>query len=435
MFRIPSNRTEIFDKMAADVQANLPNTNPQKEKSWLRSILAGFAGIFYDLYFQLVEAINTFFADTTYGVFLERKASNNGIFRAAATGSTGNISFAGTVTTSIPAGTLLNGVSNSVQYETLTTKSITDETLAVSLLTYAAGIATVTTTADHDLVIGIDVTIAGATPTGLNVTVAVLAIINEQVFTYATTEAGSGTASGTITADITRAIIDVESSTAGEDTNLNANESLTLFSPIVGVENIAKVTFDELGGGADLESDESLRSRLIFNLQNPVTLFNSIQIELLAREFSFVDRVFVFRITPAIGQVTIYILKENNGIPSGSELQLITDSIEDTILPVNTSIADVLVLAPTPITINFDFASITPDTDTMRTSIGNRLIEFFNIETEVGEDITEKQYECAILSTIDTETGTKLEDFTLNSPSGDQTIATGEIGVLGSITY
>ena len=95
MFRIPNNRDEIFDRMAADVQNNLPNTNPQKEKSWLRSMLAGFSGAFYDLYFQLQEAINTFFADTTYGAYLERKASNNGISRSAATGSEGNIIFTG----------------------------------------------------------------------------------------------------------------------------------------------------------------------------------------------------------------------------------------------------------------------------------------------------------------------------------------------------
>ena len=435
MFRIPGNRTEIFDKMSSDVQSNLPNTNPQKEKSWLRSILAAFSGIFWDLYFQLKESIKTYFANTTYGYFLEQKAGNNGIFRAAATPATGNIVFSGITSTLIPAGTLVNGVSNSIQYETKTTKSITDEVLAITTLTYAAGIATVITNADHDLVTDFDVTISGATPADLNGTFPITAIIDEQTFQYNTIVVGSGTASGTITANVTRAVIDVESQTVGVETNLNLNERLTLLSPIVGVDNTAKVTFDELGGGADIESDASLRGRLIFKLQNPVTLFNAVQITLQAKEFSFVERVFVFPITPEVGQVTIYILKENNELPNATELQLIKDDIENTILPVNTAISDVFVLAPTPVSVDFNFTSITPGTDTMKTSITNRLIDFFNNSTEVGVDITENQYKCAIQSTIDIETGETLSDFTLTTPTGDITIATGEIAVLGSVTF
>lgn len=435
-FRIPSNRDEIFDKLASDVETNLPTTNPQKEKSWIRAILASFAGAFFDLYFQLEQSVDTFFADTTYGVFLERKASNNGIFRNAATQALGNISFTGIVGTAIPIDTLLNGLSNSIQYKTLTAKSITDETIAIASMTYASGIVTAVTTADHDLVLGIDVTISGVTsPTELNGTFPVSAIIDEQTFQYETTFVGSGTATGTIIADVTRAIIDVESETAGAITNLNVNEQLSLLSPISGVDNLARVTFDGIGGGADVEDDESLRERLIFKLQNPVTLFNAVQIEITLKELAFVDRVFVFPITPAVGQVTIYILKEDNVIPNASELQQANDKIEETILPVNTSISDVFILGPTPVSIDFTFSSITPDTDTMRTSITNKLREFFNNQTNIGVDITEIQYQCAIQTTIDTETGELLETFALTIPTGDITIATGEIGVLGGVTF
>jgi len=435
MFRIPSNRDEIFDKLAADVQNNLPNSNPQKEQSWLRAILVGFSGAFYDLYFQLQEAINTFFADTTYGTFLERKASNNGIFRNAATGSTGNIIFTGVASSVIPSGTLLNGVSNSIEYQTLTTATILTDVLNVSSLTYSSGIATAITSIDHDLALGVTVTIAGSTPTELNGAKTITAIIDAQTFQYSTATVGSGTATGTITASVTRAVIDIESNSVGIDTNLNLNEQLTLQSPIAGVDNIALVTFDTIGGGADVESDESLRARLIFKLQNPVTLFNAIQIELTLRELAFVDRVFVFEITPAVGQVTIYVLKENNELPTASEIQQMEDKIEETILPANTSISDVIIAAPAEIIVPFTFTSLTPNTTTMQTSITNKLQEFFNNDTDVGVDITENEYICAIQSTIDTETGDSVQSFVLSTPSGDITIATGEVGVLGSITY
>jgi len=435
MFRIPSNRQEIYDKLSSDTQANLPNTNPQKKQSWLRGILSGFSGAFYDLYFQLKESIKVYFANTTYGEYLEQQCANNGIFRNPATQSFGYISFSGTVGSTIPDGTLLNGISNNIQYETLSTKTITQEQLQVLSITYTSGVATVITNVTHDLVNDINITIAGATPSDLNGTFPVTAIIDGSTLQYDTTLVGSGTATGTITLDVTRAIVDIESTSAGEITNLDTNDQLNLVSAIVGVNNVTRVIYDGLGGGADVENDEDLRARLIYKLQNPVTLFNAVQIELLLKTLSWVDRVFVFRITPDVGQVTIYILKEDNELPNYVELQEAKDLIEDTILPVNTAISDVFILAPTQVIVNFDFSSITPDTPTMRTSITNRLVEFFRNNTDIGEDITEKQYECAIHSTIDIESGELLEDFTLTTPTGDITITTGEIGVLGGVTF
>ena len=71
----------------------------------------------------------------------------------------------------------------------------------------------------------------------------------------------------------------------------------------------------------------------------------------------------------------------------------------------------------------------------MKTSITNKLIEFYNTQTNVSENITEDQYRSAILSTIDTETGEKLNTFTLTTPTTDISISSGEIGVLGAVTF
>ncbi|MCK5591695.1 MAG: baseplate J/gp47 family protein [Candidatus Pacebacteria bacterium] len=431
---IPTKRSEIFNKLSADVQSELPETNPQQEQSWLKAILSGIAGAFFDLYYQVTRAIDAFFADTTYGTYLEQKATNYGITRNPATISTGNIVLSGVDTTSIPIGTLLTSQIGNV-YETLGTVTIDERIFSITLLTYASGIATVVTSGDHDLGSGIDIVIAGATPTGLNGTQTVLAIVNENTFTFTTTVSGSGTATGTITATSTTALAEIESQDTGLDLNLNGDQLLTLSTPISGIDNNARVTNDGISGGTDIESDESIRDRLVFRLQNPVTLFNAAHIELEAKKVNLVERVFVFNITPAVGQVTFYILKEDNGIPDAGDLALVKAQIVDNILPANTDESDLFVSAPTPVSVDFELTAIVPNTATMKLSIQNRLTEFFESGTTVGEDVTENKFTSIIQTTVDTETGELLTSFTINSPSADVTIASGEIALLGSVSF
>ncbi len=63
------------------------------------------------------------------------------------------------------------------------------------------------------------------------------------------------------------------------------------------------------------------------------------------------------------------------------------------------------------------------------------LNQFFDEGTEVGVNVDEDAYRSAIFNTVDTVTGDVVSTFTLSTPSGDVTIATGEIGVLGSVVY
>lgn len=431
--RTPATRDQVYDKLSADVKANLPNSNPQKEQSWLKAILVGFAGAFFDCYLQILEAINTFFADTTYGEYLERRAAEQGVTRNPATQATGSVVLTGTATTLIP--TLTSMSINSRTYKTQGSQTIVTSSLNLASLTYAAGIATAITTSEHNLANGMSVIIAGATPSGLNGTVVVKAVTGKFSFTYETAIGGSGTATGSITVTATKAIVTILSDDVGAIQNLNANELLVLTSPIVGVDNTARVTYGGVGGGADQEDDDSLRERLIYRLQNPVTLFNKAQITLEAKQFAFVKRVFVFEITPEVGAVTVYILKDNNVLPDSSELSQVKQRIIDTILPANTDPADLYVLAPTPHTINFQISALLPNTATMKASITNRLTEYFRRKTVVGQDVFTEDWITEIKSTIDTETGETVIDFTMDAPVADVVIANNEIAVLGTVVF
>ena len=50
-------------------------------------------------------------------------------------------------------------------------------------------------------------------------------------------------------------------------------------------------------------------------------------------------------------------------------------------------------------------------------------------------DITEAKYIAAIIDTVDLETGDSLAAFTLSVPSGDISVGTDEIGILGNIIF
>jgi len=126
---------------------------------------------------------------------------------------------------------------------------------------------------------------------------------------------------------------------------------------------------------------------------------------------------------------------DTNPIPDSSEVAEVKAIIDDTIKPANTDTLSVIVLAPDPIPTDFTFSAISPDTSTMRTAIEDSLRQFFAEGTLVGVSIVEEAYNAAIFNTVDLVTGERLISFTLTTPTADITIAAGEIGTLGNVTF
>ena len=139
-------------------------------------------------------------------------------------------------------------------------------------------------------------------------------------------------------------------------------------------------------------------------------------------------------VTP--GQVIIFFTRDNdlNIIPSAAEVTTTKDKIL-TIKRANTSDNDVVVNAPIANTINFTFTALTPNTPTMQTAITANLTALFRDGTTVGSDLLAFAYESTIFQTVDPDTGDIVTAFTLSAPSGDVTIASDEIPILGTIIY
>jgi uncharacterized phage protein gp47/JayE len=426
----PEDRTEIFDNLSTDFQAEIPESNPTLKNSWLRALLMSIASAVFGIYERLKVLSTQVFIKTATGDNLLNLGNIWVGNKLAATISTGFISVTGTASTVIPANTLFQ--TGGLQYKTLSEVTIAATVQNVSSLTWSANVATATTASNHGLATGMSATIAGAAPAGLNGTFTII-VTGEDTYTYTTTESGSGSATGTITSTSTFAGVQVESLLTGSDKNQDAGVQLTLVTPISGAST-AFVQFSEIVGGTDLETDEEYRDTVTFRIQNPVANFNVAAIENQINELGFVERIFVQEITPGLGQVTIYNLKANNEVPTSTELTIIKDKVLE-IKPANTPDNAVFVLAPTLVPTDFTFSSITPDTSTMRTAIENSLTVFFETIPDIGTNITETQYTNAIINTVDQETGDLLIDYTLSSPSGNIIISSGEIGTLGNVIF
>lgn len=433
--QLPENASEVDARAKTDVQRELTGSNPFLKNSWIGAIVTAFSNRIFDFYLQLKILLLQMFWNTSTGEFLEIQAGWFGKTRLPATQSNGNIVVTGTAAASIPFGTEWK-TSDDLSFLTTAAATIAESSIGISSITRSGQTATVTTTSDHNLSSNVLVDISGAIETEYNGTEIVIQVTGANTFTYTVVGTPSTPATGTIIVTFTSVSVPVQSVDFGEDVNLAADSALAISSPIAGVDNDAFVDFGEIGGGTNQETDSALRTRFLSRVQNPVAHFNVSEIKDKAKEINGVTRVFVEEITPDVGQVTVYFMRDNddNPIPSGAEVTTVKDKILE-IKPANTSDADVIVSSPVAVVNDFIFTALVPNTSTMKTAIDANLAQFFDESTLIGIDIEEDAYRSVIFNTVDTETGDVVQSFTLSSPVGDITIASGEIGTLGTVTY
>ncbi len=433
--QIPDNRKEIENAAKADVQAELQNSNPYLRRSFLLSIIRAISGRTFDFYNQLRQLLLAIFPNTATGEFLDMWGSWVGLARNPATVSDGFVNFLGTVGINIPAGTPVSS-SDGRAYTTQAATLIATDSLDITLLERSASIATATTDEPHNLGTGMQVEILGATETEYNGTVTITVTAPDE-FQYTVSGTPTSPATGTITAEIDRALINCESDEFGADQNLAGGSSLTLGTPIAGVNSVAIVGNSGIDGGTDAETDQSYRNRVQRRFANPLTLFNVPAIVEQCETVAGVSRVWVFEVTPEIGDVTIYFVRDNDPggiIPSAGEVQDVKDAVL-LITPANTDPSRVFVEAPVANTVNFNFSSISPDSVSMRDAVAESLTQFFREDVTVGQNVTADDYRSAIINTLDPTTGASLDSFTLLTPTGDIVIAANEIPILGTVTF
>lgn len=425
---------QIVERMRADIANELPDIDPTIYGSFVSAFAVSNAGRHYDNVLLLEQLVRELFPQTATDEFLEMWAQYEGLSRLPASAATGNITVTGVASTAVPVLTEWRTADNKIVVS-LSGVNLSLETISISSLTRSGTTVTGTTASDHTFATGMEITIAGAVETDYNGTFTITVTDNDE-FEYEITASPTTPATGTITASYTGASIEVETQDAGDDTNLLSGAQLQVTVPIAGLDTDAFVQYLGLTGGADAESDKSLLERVLYSRANPVANFNVSAITLQVLTVTGVTRVFVNPITPYVGAVTVAFMRDDdsNPIPDAGEVQDVEDAILE-IYPAQSDPGELYVLAPTPVTVDFLFASITPDTPTMRTAIENSLDVFFRDVVDYETNIDEDKYRSAIINTIDLETGDTMTTFTLTSPTTDIVISTNEIGVLGTVSF
>ncbi len=432
---------EIINATRADLRKELPTIDPTIFGSWGRAFADSLSGRVFDIVQLVKQLVIQMFPETAISTFLEGWGAYEGLTKNPATKASGQVTFTGTIASVIPINTALQ-TNDSIQYITKSQLTLANQSQSVSLVR-AGSIVTGTSGTDHLLGSGQSATISGADQAEYNGTFT-MTVLSATTFSYVITGTPATPATGTIIGSFDGGFVEVESVDEGENKNQDPGAQLSLVSPISGVDTIAWVQFSELAGGTDEEEDGAtgtgipgtFRFRIYQSRRNPVANFNPTSIEKVALAVAGVTRVLVKRITPIVGAVTILFVRDgdDNIIPSPGEVQ----DVEDAILldlPAPSDEADVHVTAPTAITTNYTFSSITPDTSTMRTAIINNLIAFYRDGVDFETNITEDKYRAAIINTIDPETGDTLTAFTLTTPTTDIAVTTDQIGVLGTVTF
>ncbi len=432
----PDSASEVIDRAVNDVLLSLDEFGgkPSLKNSWLNSLIVAYSNRVFDFYFSLDQAALECLPDTAVDN-LERWAAIWGIQRIPGQVASGNIVATGTPLSTIPAGTVLT-TGDGQEYETIQDETVTTLAQSVESITRSGTTATATTFDAHEYTDLVPVTITGATEPEYNVATEIT-VTGTRTFEYQVSGSPTTPATGSPSSSATTAVMQVESVEFSEDADQVGLSAFQFESPIVGVDETAATDFLGLDGGADQETDEALRFRLLDRIQNPVAHFNVADIRQQALTVPGVTRVFVFEITPSVGQVTVYFMRdldETTAIPSGIEIDQVKAAL-DLIRPANTAPVDLIVLAPVPVPVDFTFTELVPNTSSMKDAVQASLAEFFATRTSLGVDVTEDQYRSAIFNTVDTSNGDVVQSFILSQPIGTIGINAelGQIATLGTV--
>jgi uncharacterized phage protein gp47/JayE len=233
-----------------------------------------------------------------------------------------------------------------------------------------------------------------------------------------TVDALATIASGTATAAVTA--VD-----PGKDGNAGAGATLTLAAPIAGVQSTATVAAGGLSQGADVEADEALRARLLARIRQPPEGGSAHDYIHWAKSVPGVTRVWVTReLGP--GTAAVRFVRDDDPVifPDAAAIA----AVEAVILAKKPVPADVYVLAPVPVALDFTLR-LTPATAAVKFAVETELADLIDREAAPGQTL----YRSHISEAISLAAGEV--DHALLSPAADVELLPGQMLTLGTITW
>lgn len=226
----------------------------------------------------------------------------------------------------------------------------------------------------------------------------------------------------------------VQSDEVGSDGNALPGVGVSLVTPQTGFDTTGLVSAAGIGAGADVETDEALRTRILHRKQNPPRGGSSADYVAWALEVNGVTDVFVDPITATNGRTSVGVWFLMHGLyDDGVPLAADVDAVEAKIEGYRPAGAVVEVAAPTPVTVNIVATNVSPLTTDTQAAIAAALADYFRRSVRVST-ATEpfKLWRSKISEAISTATGE--DHHVLTSPASDVLYTTGQYPVLGTVT-
>lgn len=232
--------------------------------------------------------------------------------------------------------------------------------------------------------------------------------------------------SGAVTAAVTAVVTGTASNTLG-------GAPLTLQSASLAVSSLI-VTAPGIGGGADSESDESLRARVLLRLRYPPHGGAAHDYVFWALAISGISRVWVDPLAYGPGTVGVWIMADDNGTPDGLPSAIDVANVQayaDANKPVT---ARCLVRAPHAAPVAITIAGITSPSSTLQLAITAELRDVFRRQVQVAMPRTPFTFRVHLLWQAIAR-ATQDSAHTVTIPASDLVIPAGYIPTLGSICY
>ena len=255
---------------------------------------------------------------------------------------------------------------------------------------------------------------------------------------YTTTSDGVVSADGSVTVNVV-ANADPNGET-GANGNCPAGTILTLGTAIAGIQSNGVTGL--FAGGADVESDDAFRARMIFAFQNPPQGGSDPDYIIWSREVPGVTRSWVVRNGFGAGTVVVYVMFDDSesqydGFPQGSDGVATKEDrgivatgdqlvVANHIYEVQPVTALVYVCAPVPFQVDFSILGIPVAS---QESVTQAIKDIFFAYGSPGGRVPISY----IWSAISSVPGVK--DFVIQSPSGDIICPAGHLPVIGEIDW
>ena len=225
----------------------------------------------------------------------------------------------------------------------------------------------------------------------------------------------------------------VQSLERGASANLPAGTKLNLADPglFPGLETIANVGVDGLGGGADKEAVNSLRNRVLEHKRRPPQGGAEHDYVSFARDVSGVTQAWAKAFVNGSTTIGVWFLFDNrpNGIPTVADVAVVeTEIAKRRMIRVGVAIN-----APTPVEVPMTI-KLSPDNQTIRVRVEQAIVSMFTARARPGLPDDPFVLPSAWISEAISDTAGE-DRHTLTVPSADISFASGDYPVPGPITW